>query len=105
MPNQNTKAIPHQYHAGDMQDVNALAAEGLSWAAMGLHDLNLHIKKIKAELDKIGVETEYRFMQLDEILGMHQYLAEHRANCHKEQAEHYREEWERVKGGEHDNTP
>lgn len=23
----------------------------------------------------------------------------HRANCHKEQAEHYHEEWERIKGG------
>lgn len=24
---------------------------------------------------------------------------EHHVNCHKEQAEHYREEWERTKGG------
>ncbi len=81
-----------------MQDVNALAAEGLSWQQWDCMTYIYTLKKSKLNVEQIGVETEYRFMQLDEILGMHQYLAEHRANCHKEQAEHYREEWERIRG-------
>ena len=99
MPNQIKKPLPKTYDAGDMHDLASLAESDMGWMSTAIG----HIRKEIIRLNKLaegGKEvTQYHFSELITHLDMYEYLAEDRHRNHAKEAEAYRAEWEKTKGG------
>ena len=101
MPNQiNSTNTPTKYDAGDMHDLASLAACDMDWMYTALVDVRLRVARIKQELTARDVNAQYHFHTLEKVLEMYEYIAEDRTRCHEQQAEAYKEEWEKIKGGD-----
>ena len=103
MPNQiNSTNTPKKYDAGDMLDLATLAECDMDWMYTALVDVRLRVARIKEELTARDVNAQYHFHTLEKVLEMYEYIAEDRTRCHEQQAEAYKEELEKIKGGIHD---
>lgn len=105
MPNQiNSTNAPKKYDAGDMHDIQSLAAYDMNWMQSALNRVRRDFIKLSLDLQQQGIHSCH-FDELKTALEMYSYLAEERHSYHVEMSEQYKKEWENLKGGEHDTTP
>ncbi|MDM1291177.1 hypothetical protein [Acinetobacter indicus] len=105
MPNQiNSTNTPKKYDAGDMHDIQSLAAYDMNWMQSALNRVRRDFIKLSVDLQQQGIHSCH-FDELKTALEMYSYLAEERHSFHVEMSEQYEKEWQNTKGGEHDNTP
>lgn len=101
MPNQiNSTNTPKKYDAGDMHDIQSLAAYDMNWMQSALNRVRRDFIKLSADLQQKGIHSCY-FDELKTTLEMYSYLAEERHSYHVETSEQYKKEWEKMKGGSH----
>ena len=99
MPNQiNSTNTPKKYDAGDMHDIQSLAAYDMNWVQIALNRVRRDFIKLSMDLQQKGVHSVY-FDELQTFLEMYSYLAEERHSCHAEMSEQYEKEWQNTKGG------
>ena len=99
MSNQiNSTNTPKKYDAGDMHDIQSLAAYDMNWVQIALNRVRRDFIKLSMDLQQKGVHSVY-FDELQTFLEMYSYLAEERHSCHAEMSEQYEKEWQNTKGG------
>ena len=99
MSNQiNSTNTPTKYDAGDMHDIQSLAAYDMNWVQIALNRVRRDFIKLSMDLQQKGVHSVY-FDELQTFLEMYSYLAEERHSCHAKMSEQYKQEWENTKGG------
>ena len=99
MSNQiNSTNTPTKYDAGDMHDIQSLAAYDMNWVQIALNRVRRDFIKLSMDLQQKGVHSVY-FDELQTVLEMYSYLAEERHSCHAEMSEQYEKEWQNTKGG------
>ena len=99
MSNQiNSTNTPTKYDAGDMHDIQSLAAYDMNWVQIALNRVRRDFIKLSMDLQQKGVHSVY-FDELQTFLEMYSYLAEERHSCHAEMSEQYEKEWQNTKGG------
>ena len=100
MSNQiNSTNTPTKYDAGDMHDIQSLAAYDMNWVQIALNRVRRDFIKLSMDLQQKGVHSVY-FDELQTFLEMYSYLAEERHSCHAEMSEQYEKEWRNTKGGD-----
>ena len=87
-----------KYDAGDMHDIQSLAAYDMNWVQIALNRVRRDFIKLSMDLQQKGVHSVY-FDELQTFLEMYSYLAEERHSCHAEMSEQYEKEWQNTKGG------
>lgn len=99
MSNQiNSTNTPTKYNAGDMYDIQSLAAYDMNWMHTAIDRVRRDFIKLSMDLQQKGIHSCY-FDELKTTLEMYSYLAEERHNYHAEMSEQYEQEWENTKGG------
>ena len=99
MSNQiNSTNTPKKYDAGDMHDIQSLAAYDMNWVQIALNRVRRDFIKLSMDLQQKGVHSVY-FDELQTFLEMYSYLAEERHSFHVEMSEQYEKEWQNTKGG------
>ena len=94
----NSTNTPTKYDAGDMHDIQSLAAYDMNWVQIALNRVRRDFIKLSMDLQQKGVHSVY-FDELQTFLEMYSYLAEERHSCHAEMSEQYEKEWQNTKGG------
>ena len=99
MSNQiNSTNTPTKYDAGDMHDIQSLAAYDMNWVQIALNRVRRDFIKLSMDLQQKGVHSVY-FDELQTFLEMYSYLAEERHSRHAKMSEQYEKEWRNTKGG------
>ena len=88
-----------KYDAGDMYDIQSLAAYDMNWVQIALNRVRRDFIKLSMDLQQKGVHSVY-FDELQTFLEMYSYLAEERHNYHAEMSEQYEQEWKGQGGAE-----
>ena len=101
MPNQiNSKNTTETYSAGDLEDAYSLARSDMQWMQTAIRHVKKEIIGMR-DLAKSGTPIHpYYFSELITHLEMYEYIADERRNNNDEEAEAYKAEWMKVKGGE-----
>ena len=87
-----------KYDAGDMHDIQSLAAYDKNWEQIALNRVRRDFIKLSMDLQQKGVHSVY-FDELQTFLEMYSYLAEERHSRHAKMSEQYEKEWRNTKGG------
>ena len=87
-----------KYDAGDMHDIQSLAAYDMNWVQIALNRVRRDFIKLSMDLQQKGVHSVY-FDELQTFLEMYSYLAEERHSRHAKMSEQYEKEWRNTKGG------
>ena len=95
----NSPVIPpaisgNRYNAMDMLDAHSLATSDLSWSVNAINDIRLKLNKLKDDLQTSYKANDCYFESLQESIFMYEYLIESRWNYHKDQAGHFKAEYE-----------
>ena len=101
MPNQINKSILKTYDAGDMADAYSLAECDMQWMSTAITHVNKEIKRLHALAVNGEILSQYHLSELITQLDMYEYLADDRRHYHAKEAEAYKVEWEKMKGGSH----
>ena len=84
----------NRYDAMDMLDAHSLAESDLSWSVTALSDISRRFRDLKQTIQASHQVHDLYFDELKEFIHMYEYMVESRWNYHKDQAGHFKAEYE-----------